>query len=311
MKSFHLATIIAGIGLLQPVADAQTRNGFDVSDTLVPIKEIRRTGVKRDGIPSIDEPKFVAAEDADFLRDDDRVIGVERSGLSKAYPIRILDYHEVVNDDYDGEAILVTYCPLCYTGMVFSAQAKDFGLKFGVSGLLYNSDVLLYDRRTGSLWSQILSKAIAGPLKGMTLPPVTASHTTWRNWRARHPDTLVLSTETGFRRDYRESPYREYARSRSLMYPVKERNKAFGNKALVLGVRLGDTSKAYAFKELKKTGEQTVTDNVAGRPVTIEWSAEDDFAMVLDADGNELPSVIAYWFAWYAFHPGTEIYRAD
>lgn len=295
--------------LLAPVAEATKKNGFDLSNASVPVNEIRKTGVRRDGIPSIDEPTFLAAEDADFLDDDDRVIGVYRNGLAKAYPIRILDHHEVVNDEFAGEAIVVTYCPLCYTGMVFSAQAKDFGLKFGVSGLLYNSDVLLYDRRTGSLWSQIMSKAITGPLKGMMLPAVPASHTTWRNWRRRHSTTTVLSTDTGFRRNYRRSPYLDYARSRELMFPVKEKNSQFRNKALVLGVRLGTVSRAYPFDELRKNAAESFEDVIAGRPVTIEWSEEDDFARVLDADGEELPSVIAYWFAWYAFHPDTEIFR--
>lgn len=294
-----------------PVAEAKSRNGFDLDDAAVPIDEIRKTGVGRDGIPSIDDPKFVTADGADFLRDDDRVIGVYRNGLARAYPIRILDHHEVVNDVFDGEAILVTYCPLCYTGMVFSAQASDFGLKFGVSGLLYNSDVLLYDRSTGSLWSQILSTAITGPLKGMKLPAVPASHTTWRQWRERHPTTTVLSTDTGFRRNYRRSPYLDYSRSRALMFPVKEKNDKFRNKALVLGVRLGTTSRAYPFNELRKNGADTFEDVIGDHQVTIEWSETDDFARVLDDGGEELPSVIAYWFAWYAFHPDTEIFHVD
>ncbi len=294
-----------------PVAEAQSRNGFDLDDAAVPIDEIRKTGVRRDGIPSIDDPKFVTADGADFLRDDDRVIGVYRNGLARAYPIRILDHHEVVNDVFDGEAILVTYCPLCYTGMVFSAQASDFSLKFGVSGLLYNSDVLLYDRTTGSLWSQILSTAITGPLKGMKLPAVPASHTTWRQWRERHPSTTILSTDTGYRRDYRRSPYLDYSRSRALMFPVKEKNDKFRNKALVLGVRLGTTSRAYPFNELRKHGADTFEDIIGAHQVTIEWSETDDFARVLDDGGEELPSIIAYWFAWYAFHPDTEIFHID
>ncbi|MCP5090080.1 MAG: DUF3179 domain-containing protein [Gammaproteobacteria bacterium] len=292
-----------------PVAEAQKRNGFDLSDASVPVNEIRKTGVRRDGIPSIDKPRFLAAEDADFLEDDDRVIGVYRNGLAKAYPIRILDHHEVVNDEFASEAILVTYCPLCYTGMVFSAQASDFGLEFGVSGLLYNSDVLLYDRRTGSLWSQIMSTAIAGPLKGMMLPAVPASHTTWRHWRARHPETAVLSTGTGYRRDYRRSPYLDYSRSGKLMFPVKERSAQFPNKSLVLGISMGKVNRAYPFEELRKNAADVFEDVIGGKPVTIEWSNEDDFARVLDANGEELRSVIAYWFAWYAFHPDTEIFR--
>ncbi len=194
--------------------------------------------------------------------------------------------------------------------MVFSSQAKDFGLKFGVSGLLYNSDVLLYDRRTGSLWSQIMSKAIAGPLKGMMLSAVPASHTTWRHWRQRHPESMVLSTDTGYRRDYRRSPYLDYARSGELMFPVKEKSTQFRNKSLVLGIRLGDVSRAYPFAELRKNAADFFDDSIGGKPVTVEWSDDDNFARVLDENGDELPSIIAYWFAWYAFHPDTELFRA-
>ncbi len=309
MKLARLSILSICVLVMLPAAQAQKRNGFDLNNAAVPVDEIRRTGVRRDGIPSIDEPQFVLAENADYLRDDDRVVGVYKNGLARAYPIRILDHHEVVNDVFDGEAILVTYCPLCYTGMVFSAQASDFGLKFGVSGLLYNSDVLLYDRQTGSLWSQILNKAITGPLKGMQLPAVAASHTTWRNWRERHPTTTVLSTDTGFRRNYRTSPYLEYARSRALMFPVKEESAQFRNKTLVLGVRVGNASHAYPFDELRKNNASSFEDVIDGRQVTIEWSDKDDFARVLNDDGDELPSLIAYWFAWYAFHPDTEVFR--
>ena len=120
--------------------------------------------------------------------------------------------------------------------MVFSARASDFNFTFGVSGLLYNSDVLLYDRQTGSLWSQVLSKAITGPLKGMALPSLPAAHTTWRDWSERHPDTLVLSTNTGFKRDYRRSPYLDYARSGQLMFPVENKSNDYRNKDLVLEI---------------------------------------------------------------------------
>jgi hypothetical protein len=311
MIRFLVAGITA-LALLAPLESrAQTRNGFDVSDAAVPVREIRRTGVRRDGIPSIDEPQFIAAADARFLDDEDRVIGVSRNGIARAYPIRILEHHEVVNDIFAGEAIVITYCPLCFTGMVFSAQASDFGLTFGVSGLLYNSDVLLYDRRTGSLWSQIRSEAISGPLKGFVIPAIPAANTTWREWRARHPETEVLSTKTGHRRDYRESPYLDYARSGALMYPVSDKNPAYRNKALVLGLRLGNSTRAWPFEELEKHGSARFEEVMNGHRITIEWSRDDDYARVLGADGTELPSVIAYWFAWYAFYPDTGIFKAD
>ena len=291
-------------------AHAQTKNDFDLSDASVPADQIRRGGVPRDGIPSIDNPKFIHADDTDFLKDKDRVLGVFRNGIAKAYPIRILDHHEIVNDYFGDEAIVVSYCPLCYTGMVFSAMTADFNFTFGVSGLLYNSDVLLYDRQTGSLWSQVLSKAITGPLKDMTLPSLPASHTTWRDWLKRYPDTQVLSTDTGFKRNYRRSPYLDYARSGRLMFPVENQSKVYRNKDLVLGVSANGVTKAYPFKELEKNQQKKFEDSVGGTTVTVEWFEAEDFARILDDTGQEVPSVIAYWFAWYAFHPDTGIYRA-
>lgn len=291
-------------------ATALTKNGFDLSGSLVPAGEIHQGGPPKDGIPAIDKPKFIPAGEAGFLRDRDRVIGVFRNDIAKAYPIRILDWHEVVNDKFGDEAVLVSYCPLCRTGMVFSTQGIDVAFTFGVSGLLYNSDVLLYDRQTNSLWSQILGKAISGPMKDVSIPLLPSSHTTWREWRARHPDTLVLSRDTGFRRSYSQSPYLDYAGSGRLMFPVKERNRAYRNKELVLGVSLNDRHKAFPFKELRRQGLQRFSDELAGNPLTIEWLEQDKTARVFDADGNEIPSVLAYWFAWYAFHPDTLIFTA-
>jgi hypothetical protein len=310
MIHIHKSGLLFVLLILCSAAHAQTKNDFDLSEASVPVDQIRSGGVPRDGIPSIDNPKFITAGDADFLKDKDRILGVFRNGLAKAYPIRILDHHEIVNDHFGDEAIVVSYCPLCYTGMVFSAMTADFNFTFGVSGLLYNSDVLLYDRQTGSLWSQVLSKAITGPLKGVTLPSLPAAHTTWRDWSERHPDTLVLSTDTGFRRNYRRSPYLDYARSDQLMFPVENKSKDYRNKDLVLGISANGVIKAYPFKELEKNQQKKFEDSIGSKLVTVEWFESEDFARILDDTGQELPSVIAYWFAWYAFHPDTDVFRA-
>lgn len=311
MKYFRYIALLSCLLALGPVAHGETINGFDLDDASVPPDQIRRGGVPRDGIPSIDNPKFIAADDAEFLRNKDRILGVFRNGFAKAYPIKILDYHEIVNDQFGDEAIVVSYCPLCYTGMVFSASAADFNFTFGVSGLLYNSDVLLYDRQSGSLWSQILSRAITGPLKGVKLTPLPASHTTWLDWSTRYPETLVLSRDTGFRRDYRRSPYLDYARSGQLMFPVENTSKEYRNKELVLGITVDGDTKAYPFEELEKNMQERFDDSIGSKTVTIEWNESEDFARILDDNGQEIPSVIAYWFAWYAFHPDTEIFRAS
>jgi hypothetical protein len=310
MKSINQIIISFCLVILISAAHGQIRNGFDLSESIVPPEKIKRGNVPRDGIPSIDNPKFVNAENADFLRDRDRVLGVFRNDIAKAYPTKILDHHEIVNDSFGEEAIVVSYCPLCYTGMVFSVQADGFNFTFGVSGLIYNSDVLLYDRQTRSLWSQILSKAISGPLKGVSLPAVPASHTTWRDWSTRYPATLVLSTDTGFRRDYRQSPYVDYARTSRLTFPVENRSKEYRNKDLVLGISANGVTKAYPFKELEKNSQERFEDSIGSKLFTVEWFESENFARILDDSGQELPSIIAYWFAWYAFHPDTEVFRA-
>ena len=300
-----LVLALAGAALLTTY-EAFANNGFDLSNSSIPKQNILSGGPPRDGIPSIDRPKFVPASEADFIRDKDRVIGVFHSGVAKAYPIKILDWHEIVNDRIASLPIVVTYCPLFGTGIFF--RADDYG-HFGVSGLLYNSDVLMYDRETESLWSQIMAEAISGSRRGAQLNPLPASHTNWRDWLSRYPDTLVLSTDTGFRRDYKRSPYLDYANTSRLFFDVEFRNRAFRNKALVLGVSVNGMHKAYPFKVLKSHGQKEFLDQIGTRQVKILWSKPEETATVFDQNGKEIPSLIAYWFAWYAFHPDTLLYE--
>ena len=170
-------------------------NGFAIGPTaLIPATEIHHGGPSRDGIPSIDWPKFISAEAADYLHDDDRVLGIRVNNTVKACPVSILNWHEIVND---GD-MLISYCPLCRTDMAFKSDAADFG----VSGLLYNNDMLLYDRKTESLseslWSQIPGQAISGERKGESLEMLALQNTSWQHWLQQHPNTWVLSQYTGY-----------------------------------------------------------------------------------------------------------------
>jgi hypothetical protein len=289
------------------VADAD--NGFDLSDSLVPVEEIHHGGPARDGIPAIDRPRFVNASVVDYLLGDDRVLGINRNGISKAYPINILNHHEIVNDDLGREAIVISYCPLCGTGMAFLASVEGSTLEFGVSGLLYNSDVLLYDRQTESLWSQLMRQAITGPMRGQRLEQIVMSHTTWRAWKQQHPDTLVMSRHTGFRRDYSRTPYAGYARSEAIYFPVANRDHRYHPKELVIGVSLNGYHKAYPFAELSRTSG-VLRDRFAGQQLRIQFDAANRTGRVLDRNGREIPSTISFWFAWYAFHPEGEVYKA-
>lgn len=308
------AAFLSCVVLLSMAAGAcysQTKNGFDLNDSSVDPDQVEHGGPGRDGIPSIDEPTFETAEEASWLRDGDRVIGVSYRNVVKAYPIRILNWHEIVNDTFNGWRVLITYCPLCYTGMVFDVHHQEVDFTFGVSGLLYNSDVLLYDRQTESLWSQIKGEAIAGPLNGTKLTLIPTRHTTWKEWREEHPETLVLSRDTGYNRSYSVSPYLQYERTQQIMFDVEHENGAYRRKDLVLGITIGDQHKAYPFPELKEHGAFQFQDDFAGQTLTVVWSESGNSAHILDETGYELSSVIAYWFAWYAFYPDTKIFNAE
>jgi hypothetical protein len=288
----------------------QEKNGFNVANALIPIDEIHSGGPPRDGIPAIDRPRFVSAGAASFLRASDRVLGITRNGVSKAYPVAILNWHEIVNDRIADEPVTVTYCPLCGTGIATLATTDDQVLDFGVSGLLYNSDMLLYDRQTQSLWSQIRRQAISGPMQGTILQPVPVMHTQWADWKQRYPTTRVLSTETGYRRDYTKSPYQGYEKTDDLFFPVQARDDRYHPKESVLGIEIAGRFKAYPFVELEKSGGD-VHDTFAGHTIVVKYDKQYRTAVATEGQDNALPGVIAFWFAWYAFHPDTEVYRVD
>lgn len=288
---------------------AESANNFDLGKPLVPVDEIKHGGPPRDGIPAIDDPEFITADDVDFLIDSDRVLAIDRNGIRKAYAIKILNYHEIVNDTYDQESILVSYCPLCGTGMAFLISTDGTTNTFGVSGLLYNSDMLLYDRKTDSLWSQIMKLAISGPMRGSRLQQIVMSHTSWGEWRNRHPDTLVLSTKTGYFRNYNRSPYPGYENSKDLYFPVRNFDARYHPKELVIGLSLNGESKAYPFIELSRTNGD-IQDNFAGHKLRVNYDVANRTGMVLADDGRVLPTTISYWFAWLAFYPETEVYTA-
>ena len=297
--------------VLYTLAIGATNNGFDLDGSLVPADEIHLGGPARDGIPSIDNPVFLAADEARFLDAEDRVLGLFLNGQARAYPIAILNWHEVVNDSIGEKAVAVTYCPLCGTGIAFDAGTSGKPRSFGVSGLLYNSDVLLYDRETESLWSQIMMRAIAGPAKGQRLRPLALQHTSWQAWRERHPDTQVLSTDTGFNRDYRSNPYAGYASSEGLYFPVSAVSRRYHAKEQVLGLEIDGQFKAYPFTELARKKAKRIEDTFAGNRVSIEFDHDNRSANAFDGSGRPLSTVTSYWFAWHAFHPQGSVYSAS
>jgi len=175
----------------------------------VPLDEIRGGGPPKDGIPSIDDPKFVAVSEADFINDQEPGIAVSLNGIDRFYPFQILVWHEMVNDTFPstgsgqvGQRVLVTYCPLCLSGIVFDPEVKGERVEFGTSGKLWQSNLVMYDRKTDSLWSQILGEAIVGEMTGTELKVLPSDQIRFGDWRKLHPAGEVLSRDTGATRFY-------------------------------------------------------------------------------------------------------------
>ncbi|MEX0995598.1 MAG: DUF3179 domain-containing protein [Flavobacteriaceae bacterium] len=290
--------------------EGQTMKGFDLSNASIPVSEIKDGGPPRDGIPSIDFPNFINS-DAATLKDTDRILGVSFNGIAKAYPINILNYHEIVNDFFDGAPVAVTYCPLCGSGIAFDATIQGNRKTFGVSGLLYNSDVLLYDRETETLWSQLLYEAVAGPLKGTNLQILPTANTTWKNWKERYPNTLVLSKDTGFNRNYSRNPYPGYDNSDAIYFPLANYDDRYPPKEYVIGIEVNGKFKAYPFSELDKLNKKEFTDVFQDKAFRIVYDSEAKSAEVFDENGNAYPAVTNFWFAWVAFHPDTFVFQGS
>jgi hypothetical protein len=309
----RVALVFSLMALVSAVA-AQTKNGFDLQGALVPAAEILRGGPPRDGIPAIDKPIFMSATFMSAtgagLAASERVMGVYFKGIARAYPIRMLNRHEIVNDTFGETGVVVSYCPLCGSGVVFLLPQGEGENTFGVSGLLYNSDVLLYDRQSESLWSQLMLQAISGQRRGETLTLLAASHTTWAEWQKRYPDTLLLSEASAPGLNYKNNPYAGYESSPQLWFPVQQKSAVLGTKERVLGLSINGVDKAYPYSELAQSAAE-FEDVVGGKKVRLVWSEAAQSVYVLDSEGQQLPSVTAYWFAWFSFHPQTLVYRAN
>lgn len=277
--------------------------GFDeATPKNVALADLHQGCPHRDCIPSIDEPDFVKADEAIFLKDTDVVLTIVRGDDVRAYPTRILNFHEIVNDVVDGEPIAITYCPLCGSGLAFHREVGGQVTEFGVSGVLHNSDLVMYDRRTETLWDQIEGKGIVGELTDTKLVMLPTSMSRWARWRKAHPDTLVLSMDTGFDEDYSTDPYADYGASDRIVFPVSGTDGRLGPKTVVYGAYVDDTYVAWTHRLL--ASRRTVTDQVSGRALEVTMR-EDGSVMVRDDAGVEFVPVRLFWFAWFAFHPDT------
>jgi hypothetical protein len=237
----------------------------------VRVEEIVWGGVPLDGIPALDDPQTLAASEAAVLEDGEPVFGVRLGGEARAYPLRILDWHELVNDVVGGTPIALAYCTLCGSAIAYDATAPDGEReRFASSGLLYRSNKLMYDRRTHSLWSQLTGRPVLGELAASdrALRAHPGVLTSWGAWREQHPETRVLGPATGHARPYRlGAAYGHYFASPGTMFPVGPRSEALRPKVQVYGVAAAGAAKAWPLEAL--TEARVVNDAVGGLPLVL------------------------------------------
>ncbi len=271
--------------------------------------EIRSGGPPKDGIPALSDPTFLAVSEETRLSDREPVITVEVEGaVPRAYPIRYLTWHEIVNDEVAGIPVAVTFCPLCNSGLTFERRMNGRVLTFGVSGKLRNSDMIMYDRETESWWQQAIGEGIVGEMTGEELEQLPTWMEGWAEFRARNPEGLVMD-EPDFNRPYGRNPYVNYDSSRQpFLYDGAP--PPHGIPALARVVRVED--RAWTYERVRDAGRITE----AG--VTISWtegqaSALDSAAIgegrevgtvrVRDGQGRDVPHDVMFAFAFHAFFP--------
>lgn len=278
----------------------------------VPLDEILGGGPPKDGIPSIDNPKFVSLADASkFLNDSEPGIALSINDTARFYPFQILVWHEIVNDTVDGQRVLVTYCPLCLSGIVFDPVVNGERVEFGTSGKLWNSNLVMYDRKTDSLWSQILGEAIVGEMTSTQLKVLPSDMTRFGEFKKQHPKGSVLSRDTGATRFYGQDPYGDYYTSPGTYFPVGKKDDRLGEKDFVLGIVVNGKAKAYWPEAVKKAGE--ITDQFEGKEITARYEKEIDAVRLFEkkADGTveRINPFGAFWFSWVAAHPDTKLLK--
>lgn len=239
----------------------------------IPLTEITEEQARAllDVIPPLTNPGYEDVRGGAWLGDGDLVVGYVAGVRAYAYPFKILNFHEIVNDELGGTPVLVTYCPLCRSGIVYDRRVDGRVLSFGNTSALYQSDLVMIDRETRSYWWQVSGEAIVGTLTGTRLRVLPSTTTTWGEWKRLHPDTSVLSRETGYARSYEQDPFAGYegvVDAGRFAFPVTDaaRDERLPPAEQVLGVRVGGESTAYPLRML---GDAAVNDSVGGRAVVV------------------------------------------
>jgi len=286
-------------------AEEPAHNGFSLKGSRVAAEKILAGGPARDEIRSVDAPEFVPLEAATWVGPSTPVLGLELAGEARAYPVHLMEYHQVVNDELAGKPVVVTYDPIAGAPVAYRSALGDRRLSFGVSGLIHQSNFLLYDRETESLWSQLRGDALAGPLSGSELERLRIRQEPMAVWAHRHPGTRVLARPEPDRIDYRHSPYSRYWVSEKIPFAVDAEDRRYHPKEVVLGVVAGGVARAYLGSILTAAGGRIV-DEFEGRKLRVAYDTETATFVWEVPDDVEVQE--AYWFAWKAFHPETGIW---
>jgi len=241
----------------------------DYSKHTIDLSTLKSGGPPKDGIPSIDTPSFVSVEAArNWVAPEEPVILLEHKDAARAYPLQILTHHEIVNDRIAGTPVAVTFCPLCYSALAFKRVLDGETVEFGVSGLLRNSDLVMYDRKTETLWQQLTGNAIVGDLAGQTLEQLPSQIVSFRQFAEAHPAGEVLSRDTGHSRPYGRNPYAGYDNIDNKPFafdgPADDRLPPM---AKVVAVSMGDMYKAYPHSVTEK--KRVIHDTMGDRPLAI------------------------------------------
>lgn len=264
----------------------------DFSNSIIDLEELL-VGIPlsdpRDAIPPIDNPQFEAVSESDWIQGQEPGVLIEIEEDARFYPLSVMTRHEIVNDEVGGIPVAVTYCPLCNTALVFDRRFEGETLRLGVSGLLRNSDLVMWDDVTQTLWQQVTGEAIVGKHAGKSLTPLASAIVRWADFRDTHPDGQALSSDQGFGLVYGSNPYEFYSsRSRPYNFYSGEIDDRFPALERVVGISVNGIDKAYPFSLINKV--RVVHDNLAGQELVVFWGASDtadalDSGLIADAVG--------------------------
>lgn len=289
-----LCLIISILSGCKPQSTTPSNNSGRTSGSsaewLIPKAQVFDGGPGKDGIPALSDPSFTSVDQLNYLSDDDLVIGYGHDGEYKAYPHSILDWHEIINDEIKGSKIAITYCPLTGTGIGWDRMIQGNETTFGVSGLLYNSNLIPYDRHTDSYWSQINLNCVNGTLKGQNAITHQVIETTWKTWKEMYPNSKVITTETGFDRNYNTYPYGDYRTNHEkLLFPVSPNDERMPSKERVLAVIDDGKAKVYRFNNFEG-GTKILKDDFNGIQIVIIGNKDKNFMVAyrtkLDGSDN-------------------------